>query len=78
MLIGGGAADAAAHATAEAINNVNVIDLAANQPQYRDTAPLQYARMHPTPFFCRTAPCSCWRQPDGRIARRGHPRHRDL
>lgn len=46
MLIGGGAADAAAHATAEAINNVNVIDLAANQPQYRDTAPLQYARMH--------------------------------
>ncbi len=46
MLIGGGAADAAAHATTEAINNVNVIDLAANQPQYRDTAPLQYARMN--------------------------------
>ena len=78
MLIGGGAADAAAHATAEAINNVNVIDLAANQPQYRDTAPLQYARMHHNAVLCRTAPCSWLAAAGWTIARRRHPRRRDL
>jgi hypothetical protein len=49
MLIGGGAADPAAHEThetTEAIDNVNIVDLAAGQPQYRATAPLQRARMH--------------------------------
>jgi hypothetical protein len=49
MLIGGGAADPAAHEThetTEAIDNVNIVDLAAGQLQYRATAPLQRARMH--------------------------------
>jgi hypothetical protein len=78
MLIGGGAADAAAHATAEAINNVNVVDLAANQPQYRDTAPA--IRAHASQRGSSAGPHGARgrRQPDGRIARGGHARRRDL
>ena len=78
MLIGGGAADAAAHATAEAINNVNVIDW---PPTSRNTG---------TPPRCNTRVCTTTvllpdrtvlvaggsRMDESRVA--GHPRRRDL
>ena len=67
MMIGGGAADAAAHATAEAINNVNVIDWPPTS-RNTDTAPLQYARMHHNAVLLPDRTVLGWRQPDGRIS----------
>lgn len=47
ILIGGGATHpGGAHIAAEAINNVNLIDLTSSAPQYRQTAALHFARMH--------------------------------
>lgn len=45
MLIGGGASGADHH-TAEAIDKVNIVDLAAGAPRYAPAPPLHKARMH--------------------------------